>query len=105
MKRNPVQKNRFNEGKPVPVMSAYETLREQHVDSILFMKIGDFFEAFDGDAREASDVLGLRIQTLNVNGREVAMVGFPCRMADHYVKLLIGAGRKVALAEPTHGSN
>ena len=89
--------------KPVPVMSVYKILREQHVDSILFMRIGDFFEAFDGDAREAADVLGLSIQTLRINDREVAMVGFPYRMAEKYVARLIEAGRKVTLAEPSHG--
>ena len=102
---NPVQKNRFDKDKPVPVMDAYKVLREQHIDSILFMKIGDFFEAFDGDAREAADILGLRIQTLRINDREVAMVGFPCRMAEKYVAQLIKAGRRVALAEPTHGTD
>ena len=96
-----LHKNRFGTGSPIDV--AYAELREQHVDTILFMRIGDFFECFNEDAMEVADVLNLPLYRVSIAGEPVTMLGFPYHMAEEYVARLVEAGRSVTLAEPTHG--
>ena len=82
-------------------MEQYARFKRQHPDAILFFRMGDFYEMFHDDAREASRLLGLTLTSRN-HGRssgEVPLAGVPHHAAESYVAKLIRMGRKVAICE------
>lgn len=86
---------------PTPVMEQYFRAKREHPDALLFFHMGDFFEMFYEDAKEASRALGL---TLTSRAREegeapIPMAGVPVRNADAYLKRLLRLGYRVALCE------
>lgn len=92
----------------VPLRRQYLQIKARYPDTILFFRLGDFYETFDGDAEIASRVLDIVL-----TGREmgknlrVPMAGIPFHAADGYIARLIAAGHKVAVCEqvgePTKG--
>jgi DNA mismatch repair protein MutS len=78
----------------------YLQIKARYPDTILFFRLGDFYETFDGDAETAS-----RLLDLVLTGREmgknlrVPMAGIPYHAADGYIARLIAAGLKVAVCE------
>ncbi|MFH1570158.1 MAG: DNA mismatch repair protein MutS, partial [Gemmatimonadota bacterium] len=82
-------------------MEQYMRLKRQHEDAILFFRMGDFYEMFYDDAREASRLLGLTLTARN-HGRssgDVPLAGVPHHQLEPYVAKLIRLGRKVAICE------
>ena len=84
-------------------LEVFSRLAEQHADAIVFILVGDFFETFGADALEVSTILGIPTQDVHLGGKDVAMCGFMQSRTEENVARLIKAGRKVTLAEPTHG--
>jgi DNA mismatch repair protein MutS len=83
-----------------PGMIQYYELKEKHPDSILFFRMGDFYEMFDDDAHIAHKVLGINITTRNKNAAEpIPLAGIPYHAKDKYLPILVNAGYKVAIAE------
>jgi len=80
-----------------PMMQQYHKIKAQHQDAILFFRLGDFYEMFEKDAKEASAILGL---TLTKRG-EVPMCGIPYHSSTNYIRRLLQAGKKVAICEQT----
>lgn len=81
-------------------MIQYYELKEKHPDSILFFRMGDFYEMFDEDAHIAHKVLGINITTRNKNAAEpIPLAGIPFHAKDKYLPILVNAGYKVAIAE------
>jgi DNA mismatch repair protein MutS len=84
------------------MMAQYEGLKQQHPDCLLFFRLGDFYELFNDDAREASRLLGLTL-TARSSGQgrsqKVPMAGIPYHAAPAYIHKLLKAGRKVAVVE------
>ena len=81
-------------------MIQYYELKEKHPDSILFFRMGDFYEMFDDDAHIAHKVLGINITTRNKNAAEpIPLAGIPYHAKDKYLPILVNAGYKVAIAE------
>ena len=78
-----------------PMLEHYFTIKEQYKDCIIFYRLGDFYEMFYDDAKEASRVLDL---TLTRRG-EAPMCGVPYHAVDSYLAKLISAGYKVAICE------
>ncbi|MDQ3656240.1 MAG: DNA mismatch repair protein MutS [Chloroflexota bacterium] len=84
----------------VPLRRQYLQIKARYPETILFFRLGDFYETFDGDAEIAARVLDIVL-----TGREmgknlrVAMAGIPYHAADGYIARLIGAGYKVAVCE------
>ena len=80
----------------VPLRRQYLQIKERFPDTILFFRLGDFYETFDGDAHIASDVLDIVL-----TGREmgknlrVPMAGIPFHAAEGYIARLIAAVREV----------
>ena len=61
-----------------PLMKQYREIKEQHTDSILFFRLGDFYEMFFDDAKVASRELGLTLTSRNKEkGMEVPLAGIP----------------------------
>ena len=82
---------------PTPMMTQYRRIKERHTGSILFFRLGDFYEMFDADAREASALLDLTL----TQRAGVPMCGIPYHAATSYIARLLAAGRKVAICEQT----
>jgi len=78
-----------------PVMGQYEKIKNSYPDCIIFFRLGDFYEMFGEDAREASKIL--QIVLTSRGGRP--MCGIPYHAADNYLLKIISAGRKVAIVE------
>jgi DNA mismatch repair protein MutS len=81
------------------MMAQYLAIKKDHPDSILFYRMGDFYEMFFDDAREASQVLGITLTSRNKGERAIPMAGVPVRAADQYLVKLIRAGKRVAICE------
>ena len=80
-----------------PMMVQYRKLKNRHRDAILFFRLGDFYEMFDADAREASELLEIALTQRN----GVPMCGVPHHAARSYIARLLKAGRRVAVCEQT----
>lgn len=86
--------------KPTPMMEQYLALKAEAEGSLLFYRMGDFFELFFDDAREAANILDIALTTRGEHGGEpVPMCGVPVHSADGYLARLIKAGQRVAIAE------
>ena len=79
-----------------PMMAQYHALKSQAGDCLLFYRMGDFFELFFDDAKEASQILDI---ALTSRGDGVPMCGVPAHSAEGYLARLIKAGCRVAIAE------
>jgi DNA mismatch repair protein MutS len=71
-------------------------LKSQYPGVILLLHVGDFYEAFDEDADTIARVLSLAL-TMRGGHR---MAGFPHMQLDRFLTALVGAGFRVATAEP-----
>ena len=87
-----------------PMMQQYFAIKEQNPGSILFFRLGDFYEMFGEDALLASKELNLTLTTRDRTASEenrVAMCGVPYHAAETYIAKLIAKGYKVAICEQT----
>ncbi|WP_425419947.1 DNA mismatch repair protein MutS [Oricola indica] len=85
---------------PTPMMAQYLEIKDANPDSLLFYRMGDFYELFFEDAEIASQALGI---TLTKRGKhlddDIPMCGVPVHAADDYLQKLIGKGFRVAVCE------
>lgn len=83
-----------------PLMQQYFSIKEEHKDSILFFRVGDFYEMFFDDAILASRELEITLTGKECGQEERApMCGVPYHAVDTYVSRLIEKGYKVAICE------
>lgn len=83
-----------------PMMRQYLALKEQCADSILFFRLGDFYEMFFEDAKTVSKELELVLTGKDCGLTERApMCGVPFHSADSYINRLVQKGYKVAICE------
>ncbi len=82
------------------MLKQYRNLKAQYQNSILFFRLGDFYEMFYDDARLSSPILNvvLTSRSSGNNGR-IPMCGIPYHAKDTYIAKLIKAGLKVAICE------
>ena len=80
-----------------PLMKQYREMKADYADTVLFFRLGDFYEMFDDDAVEVSSLLNL---TLTHRGDE-PMCGIPFHAARNYIKRLLDFGKKIAVCEQT----
>lgn len=82
------------------MMKFYLTLKEKYNDSLLFFRLGDFYEMFFDDAKIASKELDLTLTGRDCGLEERApMCGVPFHAADGYIAKLVQKGYKVAICE------
>jgi DNA mismatch repair protein MutS len=79
-----------------PMLKHWREVKAQHPDTILFYRVGDFYEMFHEDAQLAARVLEI---TLTSRGDGVPLAGVPVKAAADYLRQLIGAGHRVAICE------
>jgi DNA mismatch repair protein MutS len=83
-----------------PIRQQYLEIKRQHPDSILFFRLGDFYETFDEDAETASRELDIVLTSRNVaKGKRVPMAGIPYHAVENYLSRLIEKGYHVAICE------
>jgi len=83
-----------------PLMQQYRDIKARYPQTILFFRMGDFYEMFEDDARLAARELGLTLTTRNNGGAaEVPLAGVPVKAAAEYLRRLIGKGHRVAICE------
>ncbi len=83
-----------------PMMAQYFEIKKDYPDTILFFRLGDFYEMFYDDAKLASAVLELTLTGRACGGGERApMCGVPFHSADNYIAKLVSKGYKVAICE------
>ncbi len=87
--------------KLTPMLQQYLEIKEQHNDTILFYRMGDFYEMFFEDAEIASKILGITLTSRNnkSDAPKVPMCGIPFHAAQTYLAKLVKAGRRVAICE------
>ncbi|MEZ5736147.1 MAG: DNA mismatch repair protein MutS [Novosphingobium sp.] len=82
------------------MMAQYLALKEEAGDCLLFYRMGDFFELFFDDAKEAAQILDIALTSRGEHlGEPVPMCGVPVHSAEGYLARLIKAGCRVAIAE------
>ena len=83
-----------------PLMRQWREVKTRHRDALVFFRVGDFYELFYEDAREAAGLLGLTLTSRN-NGAaaEVPMAGVPARALDEYMARVVEAGRRAAVCD------
>ena len=85
---------------PTPMMQQYFALKREAEGCLLFYRMGDFFELFFDDARQAAAILDIALTSRGEHdGQPVAMCGVPVHAAEAYLARLIKAGCRVAIAE------
>ena len=85
-----------------PMMKQYFKIKEQNKDSILFFRLGDFYEMFYDDAKLASKELELTLTGRDCGQAERApMCGVPFHSCEGYIARLVAKGYKVAICEQT----
>ena len=83
-----------------PLMQQYREIKARHPHTILFFRMGDFYEMFEDDAKLAARELGLTLTSRNNGGAaEVPLAGVPVKAATEYLRRLIAKGHRVAICE------
>ena len=95
MKRSEVDRSKL-----APMMAKYMSIKDNYEDTIIFFRLGDFYEMFFEDAEIASRELSLTLTGRNAGLEErVPMCGVPYHSYQSYVSKLIDKGYKVAICE------
>src|SRR5512143_1601184 len=83
-----------------PIRQQYLEVKRQHPESIVFFRLGDFYETFDQDAEIASRELDIVLTSRPVaKGVRIPMAGIPYHAAENYLARLIEKGYHVAICE------
>jgi len=78
-----------------PMFRQYDRQKERYKDSVLFFRMGDFYEMFKADAIEVSRLLNLTL----TQRQGVPMCGIPYHAADNYIARLLEHGKRIAICE------
>jgi len=83
-----------------PVMQQYLRIKAEYADTLVFYRMGDFYELFFDDARRASAMLDITLTTRGQSaGEPIAMAGVPVHALEAYLARLIKLGEAVAICE------
>ena len=89
-----------NTNQHTPMMQQYLRVKSQHPDTLVFYRMGDFYELFFDDARKASEILDITLTSRGQSaGQPIPMAGFPHHSAENYVARLIKRGESVVFCE------
>ncbi|MEA3335590.1 MAG: DNA mismatch repair protein MutS [Chloroflexota bacterium] len=85
---------------PTPMRRQYLAIKQQYPDTILFFRLGDFYETFDHDAEIVAQVCDVVLTSRPIGkNQRVPLAGVPFHSVEPHIARLIGAGYKVAIAE------
>ena len=82
------------------MLDQFAEIKAQHPDTVLFFRMGDFYEMFHEDAVVASEVLGITLTSRDKNSENpVPMAGVPWHSVESYLQSMLRAGYKVTMCE------
>jgi DNA mismatch repair protein MutS len=85
---------------PVSIIDKYREVKKLYPDTVLLFRIGDFYEAFDDDAKIVSETCDIVLCSRPIGpNKRVPMAGVPYHAVNHYVGKLLNAGYKVGVAD------
>ena len=85
-----------------PMMAQYLAIKDEHPDSLLFYRMGDFYELFFDDAEKAAGALDIALTKRGKHlGQDIPMCGVPAHSHESYLNRLIRKGFRVAICEQT----
>src|SRR5262245_34717904 len=83
-----------------PVMQQYLRIKAEHPNTLLFYRMGDFYELFYDDAKRAAQLLDITLTSRGQSaGRPIPMAGVPYHAATNYLARLVRLGESVAICE------
>lgn len=96
-------KKKSASGKKIsPGRRQFLEFKAKYPDSLLLIRMGDFYEAFDEDAHTLSKVLGIALTSRESGaGGKAPLAGIPHHALDNHLGTLVAAGLKIAIAEQT----
>jgi len=102
MSQASVKKAQPADSKVTPMMAQYIEIKTANPDSLLFYRMGDFYELFFHDAEVAAQALGITLTKRGKHqGADIPMCGVPVHAADDYLQKLIALGHRVSVCEQT----
>ncbi len=82
------------------MLEQYRAIKQQYPDTVLFFRMGDFYEMFYEDAVLGSEVLGITLTSRDKNAEQpVPMAGIPWHSVEDYLRKMIQSGHKVTVCE------
>ena len=85
-----------------PLRQQYLRIKKQFPDTIVFFRLGDFYESFDDDAKQVAEACNIVLTGRDMGtGQRVPLAGVPYHAVETYLAKLIQAGHKVAIVEQT----
>ena len=85
-----------------PLRQQYLRIKKQFPDTLVFFRLGDFYESFDDDAKKIAAVCNIVLTGRDMGtGSRVQLAGVPYHAVESYLAKLIQAGHKVAIVEQT----
>lgn len=82
-----------------PLMQEYFRLKDEHPDTIILYRIGEFLEAMGDDAEIVSQALGLQLTRRMISSDEdIKMCGFPASRLEANLNMLLDRGHKVGIS-------
>ncbi len=86
--------------KHTPMMQQFLRIKAEHPDTLLFYRMGDFYELFFDDARKAARLLDITLTARGQSGgKPIPMCGVPHHSAESYLAKLIRLGESIAICE------
>jgi DNA mismatch repair protein MutS len=83
-----------------PMMVQYMGIKAEHPNTLVFYRMGDFYELFFDDAEKASRLMGITLTHRGTaNGAPIRMAGVPFHSVDQYLAKLVKLGESVAICE------
>jgi len=83
-----------------PMMQQYLGVKSEYPETLVFYRMGDFYEMFFEDAKKAAEILSITLTARgNSAGEPIPMCGFPHHSAEGYIAKLIKIGESVAICE------
>src|ERR671921_2200649 len=90
----------MNNSNPTPMLRQYQELKQQHPGTLLFFRLGDFYEMFFDDALTGSRELEITLTARHKErGEPIPMCGVPYHAAEGHIAKLIRKGYRVAICE------
>jgi DNA mismatch repair protein MutS len=97
---NGTPRNHSAPEKHTPMMQQYLGIKAEHPHTLVFYRMGDFYELFFEDAEKAARLLGITLtQRGTSNGNPIKMAGVPFHAVEQYLAKLIKLGESVAICE------
>ena len=88
--------------KQTPMMRQYLGIKAEYPDTLLFYRMGDFYELFFDDAKRAAELLSITLTARgHAGGEPIPMAGVPHHSVENYLAKLVSRGESVALCEQT----